>query len=196
CRNNGASTFKKIRSVATTEALSEKEVVLFLKALNSINHRDYLIAKTILQGAKRLDEVLTAKISQIDWEGKKITFRQSKSRELEQVTVIHYPENFMEELREYIGDRDKEEWIFITTKGNRVVQPHIFRSFVNAGKIGGISKKVTAHTLRATAITVLTNKGYNVEQIMKVSGHATPNCVSYYDKTPIEKNITEEVALI
>lgn len=31
---------------------------------------------------------------------------------------------------------------------------------------------------------------------MKVSGHATPNCVSYYDKTPIEKNITEEVALI
>jgi len=55
---------------------------------------------------------------------------------------------------------------------------------------------IIAHTLRATAITVLTNKGYNVEQIMKVSGHATPNCVSYYDKTPIEKNITEEVALI
>jgi len=196
CKNNGASTFKKIRSTATTEALNEKEFNLFLRALKSINHRDYLIAKTILQGAKRLDEVLTAKISQIDWDKGKIAFKQSKSRELEQITVIHYPEYFMQELKKYVGDRGKDDFIFVTYKENKVVQPHIFRSFVNAGIKANLSKKVTAHTLRATAITILTNKGYNVEQIMKVSGHATPNCVSYYDKTPIEKNITEEVALI
>ena len=196
CKDNGASTFKKIRSTAVTEALTEKELLTFLKSLKEINRRDYLIAKTLVQGGKRLDEVLNAKISQIDWDRSKITFKQSKSRELEQVTVIHYPENFMIELKEYIGDRSKDDWIFVTTKGKKVVQPHIFRSFVSAGKRGNISKRVTAHTLRATAITVLTNKGYNVEQIMKVSGHATPNCVSYYDKTPIEKNITEEVALI
>ncbi|KKL64370.1 hypothetical protein LCGC14_2165740, partial [marine sediment metagenome] len=64
CKDNGASTFKKIRSLATTEALTEKELFIFLKALKTLNYRDYLIAKTILQGAKRLDEVLTAKVSQ------------------------------------------------------------------------------------------------------------------------------------
>ncbi len=175
CKDNGASTFKKIRSLAITEALTEKELFIFLKALKAINYRDYLIAQTIIQGAKRLDEVLTAQIAQIDWTDNKITFKQSKSRELEQITIIHYPEYFMKDLKEYVADRGGENFIFITDKGNKVVQPHIFRSFVRAGIRSNLSKKVTAHTLRATAITVLTNKGYNVEQIMKVSGHATPN---------------------
>ena len=195
-KDNGASTFKKIRSKATTEALTEKELNIFLKELQSISYRDYLIAKTILQGAKRLDEVLTAKITQIDWTNNKITFKQSKSRELEQITIIHYPEYFMKELKEYVADRKKEDLIFITSRGKKVVQPHIFRSFVRAGIKSNLSKKVSAHSLRATAITILTNKGYSTEQIMKVSGHVTSGCVAYYDKTPIEKNITQEVALI
>ncbi len=195
-KDNGASTFKKIRSKATTEALTEKELNVFLRSLKDINYRDYLIAKTILQGAKRIDEVLSAKISQIDWTNNKITFKQSKSRELEQITIIHYPEYFIKELKEYVADRKKEDLIFITSQGKKVIQPHIFRSFVNASVKSNLSKKVTAHTLRATAITILTNKGYSTEQIMKVSGHVTSSSVSYYDKTPIEKNITQEVALI
>lgn len=196
CKENGASTFKKIRSTATTQALTEKELTIFLNQLKSTNYRDYLIAKAILQGAKRLDEVLNAKISQIDFENNKITFHQSKSKELEQITIIHYPKEFIEELKEYIKNRGQEDYIFITGTAKKVSQPHIFRSFTAASTKANIRKKVSAHTLRATAITILSNKGYSTEQIMKVSGHTSSNCVTYYDKTPIEKNITQEVVLV
>ena len=119
---------------------------------------------------------------------------------------FNYPEYFIKELKEYVADRGKDDFIFITNSfitkkgkklgGKKLAQSHIFRSFVNASAKSDLSIKVTAHTLRATAITVLTNKGYSTEQIMKVSGHVTSGCVSYYDKTPIEKNVTQEVSLI
>jgi len=196
CKDNGATTFKKIRRTAVTEALTEKELTDFLRELNKLSYRDCLIARTILQGAKRLDEVLNAKISQINWQEKKITFKQSKSKELEQITVIHYPESFIQELKDYTANRSQEDYIFITRNGKKIAQPHIFRSFVSSSIKASITKKVSAHSLRATAITIFSSRGYSVEQIMKVSGHTSPTCVTYYDKTPIEKNISKEVNLI
>ncbi len=142
-----------------------------------------------------MNKIISSRFSFI-WNHNKITFKQSKSTELEQVTVIHYPQYFMQELKEYVADRDKIDFIFITGKGNKVAQPQIFRGFVRASKKANITKKVSAHTLRATAITILTTKGYSTEQIMKVSGHVDSSSVTYYDKSPIEKNITQEVALI
>ncbi|NGX44102.1 MAG: Tyrosine recombinase XerC [Candidatus Anoxychlamydiales bacterium] len=195
-KDNGSTTFKKIRRYATTEALNERDLNTFLRTLKELNYRDFLIAKTTVQGAKRVEEVLSAKISQIDWGNNKITFKQSKSRDLEQITIIHYPEYFIKELKEYVADKTKEDLIFTTRTGVKVTQPHLFRSFVGASIKAELDIKVTPHVLRASAVTILINKGFNTQQVMKVSGHVTPSCVSYYDKSPIEKNITQEVALI
>ncbi len=86
--------------------------------------------------------------------------------------------------------------IFTTRTGAKVTQPHLFRSFVGASIKAELDVKVTPHVLRASAVTILINKGFNTQQVMKVSGHVTPSCVSYYDKSPIDKNISQEVSLI
>ena len=194
-KEKATKTFAKIRNTATTEALSERQWILFIEALKALNYRDHLIAKATLQGAKRIDEVLSSKISQINWDKRTITFKQSKAEALEKTTVISYPENFISELKEYIGNK-KEGYIFTTRLDKKVTQQHIYRSFVLTGIRAGLSIKVTPHTLRATGITMLASKGFSTDQILKISGHADSRYVTYYDKTSFEDNISKEVSLI
>lgn len=194
-KEKATKTFSKIRTKATSKALSEKEWLLFVAALKELNYRDYLIAKMLLQGSKRLNEVLLAKIGQIDWQKKQITFKQSKSNVLEKVTIISYPDDFLAELKAYLGNR-KKGLIFITRAGKAVSQPHIFRSFNAASKKADLPFMVSAHNLRSTGVTMLLAKGFSTTDIQKISGHADSRLVSYYDKTPIENNISQKVSLI
>ncbi len=188
-------TFKQIRETAATQSLTKVQWTKLLLSLKRASFRDYLVAKMILQGAKRVGEVLTAQIDQINWNQNQITFKQFKSKELEKFTVITYPKDFMKELRDYIDER-KEGPIFITKHGKALTQPHLYRSFSLAGNQIGVPFTVHPHVLRASAITYLSLQGYNADQIMKVSGHADVKLVRYYDKTPIEKNLSQEVNLI
>lgn len=188
-------TFRQVRETSLTKALSRVQWTRFLMFLHRASYRDYLVAKTILQGAKRVGEVLTAQISQIDWTLNQITFRQFKSKMLEKFTVITYPASFMLELKEYIGER-KDGPIFVTRNGKPLTQPHLYRSFSKASAQAGIPFTVHPHVLRATAITYLTAQGYSADQILRVSGHADTKLVRYYDKTPIEQNPTQDISLI
>jgi integrase len=188
-------TFRKIRDTATTKAMNKAQWTLFLSALKRVSFRDYLVAKTILQGAKRVSEVLFVKIEQINWATNQITFKQLKSSEIEKYTIITYPPSFIDELREYVGDR-KKGYIFITRNGKHLSQPHLYRVFSSAGFQAGLSFTVHPHVLRASAITYLSANGFAADQILRVSGHADTKLVRYYDKTPIEHNPTRDVSLI
>lgn len=194
-RSASAPTFQQIRSTSTTKAMSQSQWVCFLCSLKEQSFRDYLIAKTILQGAKRLNEVLQAHVSQIDWEKNRILFRQSKSKELESFTIISYPESFMNELKSYLGSKTSG-FLFVSSSGKPVSQSHVYRSFVKAGLRAGLPFKIHPHVLRASAITYFSSQGFHVDQIMKVSGHRSPQLVSYYNKSPIEDNISAKVCLI
>lgn len=193
--NKGANaTFIKIRDKAHTQALTHDEWGKFSSTIKKRSFRDYLIAKAMLQGAKRCSEVLESRIENIDWEGGKISYRQLKTNVFEKRTVISYSLEFMNELRMYLGDR-KEGLIFLTNQGSPVTQPHLHRSFSKASRIAGLKHKVHPHMLRTTAITLFMKMGYHSDQIMRVSGHSNTASVIYYDKTPEEENITTHTKL-
>ncbi len=188
-------TFRQIRETSLTKALTLSQWMKFLTTLQEISHRDYLLAKMILQGAKRVGEVLSAQVSQIDWTNNQITFRQFKSKQVEKYTIITYPDSFIRELKDYLGNRS-EGPIFITRTGKPVTQPHLYRTFAKASKQSKLPFTVHPHVLRASAITYLSLQGYHADQIIRVSGHADEKLVRYYDKTPLEQNPTKEVTLI
>ena len=188
-------TFRQIRETSVTKALSKMQWTQFLYSLKRMSFRDYLVAKTILQGAKRVSEVLFSRIEDIDWAKNQIIFKQLKSKEIEKYTVISYPDSYMQELREYIGDR-KTGIIFVTRNGKPLSQPHLYRIFASASIDAGLPFTVHPHVLRASAITYLSVQGYHADQIMKVSGHADIKLVRYYDKTPIEQNPSKDISLI
>jgi integrase len=189
------ATFKKIREKAATKACTFQQWNQFIAELRKISIRDWLIAKAIFQGAKRINEVLRSRIENIDWEKNRITYKQSKSDHLEKTTVITYPQEFMTDLKFYLNGRT-EGYIFITRNDLPVTQPQAYRSFAYASVKAGLPFNIHPHMLRATAITQFFGMGYHSDDIMKVSGHATNATVLYYDKSKIEENLTTQVKLV
>lgn len=188
-------TFRKIREKAYTKAISHEDWSKFIAALRRNSMRDSIIARMIFQGAKRCSEVLSVRISDIEWKENRISFHQSKSRVIEKKTIITYSKEFMDELRLFLGERS-DGLVFISRTGNPVTQPHVYRSFAAASEAAKLNVHVHPHMLRTSAITLYMKMGYHSDQIMRVSGHSSPQAVLYYDKTPEEENITTQAKLV
>jgi len=116
-REDNGMTFFRVFEKVNTSAMTQAQWVRFFEALETLSPREALIAKVILQGGKRVSEVLSLQVNQIGWERRKIIFAQSKTKDLRKETVITYPESIMLKLREYIGTR--MGYVFVTRFGNQ-----------------------------------------------------------------------------
>ncbi len=194
-REGNSKTFFKVYDKIKTNAIRQPQWLSFLESLKTISPREYLIAKVILQGGKRVSEVLSLKLNQIDWERCKISFNQSKTKGLQKSTVITYPQSIMNELKTYVGLRSEGN-VFVTRTGKPVQLNRLSYTFEQAGKNAGLSIKVTPHVLRASVVTFLKKQGFHDSEIMKVTGHANPAMVHAYDKNELEDNLTEKLSLV
>jgi len=198
-REGTSKTFYRVRDKVATEAMTRAEWTAFLEELHKINSRDCLIAKIILQGGKRLSEVLGLTVDKIDFIKREITFKQAKTKGYEKETVITYPQAIIDELKNYLGDRMKDESIglvFITRGRKRIMPNQLTVTFQKAGELAGVPCKVTPHVLRASAITFLKMSGYSDSDIMKISGHASSAMVNAYDKSERALNISKKISLV
>lgn len=193
-KEGNAKTFYRVYDRVKTQAMSQAQWVLFLEELEYISARECLIAKLILQGGKRVNEVLSLQTHQIDWDRRKITFEQSKTKGLKKITVITYPQSVIDRLKEYVGERAGV--VFITRSGKPVMMTRVAHTFALAGQKAAIPIKVTPHVLRASTVTYLKQQGFQDSDIMKVTGHASAGMVCSYDKTSQESNASEKVQLV
>lgn len=193
-KEKGSKTFFKIREKVETEAMNQAQWLFFLKELGKINPRDCLIAKIILQGGKRVNEVLSLQTHQIDWEKNEITFFQSKTKGCIKETIITYSLSVMQTLKTYLGDRVGN--VFVTRSSKSVMLNQLALTFKKAGERANIPFKVTPHVLRATTVTYLKQQGFSDSDIMRVTGHASSALVYAYDKGSRADNASKKVSLV
>lgn len=193
-REGVTKTFYRVNEKVTSKAMTQAQWIVFFQELYKINPRDCLIGKVILQGGKRVNEVLKLTTNRIDFLNRQITFRQSKARGLIKETVITYPESIMQNLREYIDRREGE--VFITRNGSPVLLTQLAITFAKAGERAAIGFKVSPHTLRTSAVTYLKQQGFRDTDIMKITGHVSSAMVYAYDKSEREDNPSKNISLI
>ncbi len=193
-------TFYQLREKVATNALTLSEWQRFIDKLSEINTRDSLIARCLLHGAKRISEVISITLEQIDWEKNIIRYKQSKTGGTFREIPITYPVKFMEEMNSYIDStaatRKDSSHVFITRSGKPVTRLRLNYSFERAGKDAKIKVKVTPHVLRATWVTLVREQGASDSQIMQVTGHRNNKMVLAYDKTSDEQNISKKINFI
>ncbi len=130
------------------KALTFEEWQKFLKELRALDQRDSLIARCLLRNSA-LGPVLDLRLRQVNLSNNTITFRKESGRSV----ITHYPESFMQELKQYIDStadaRSDLDWVFVTRSGKKVVRSRLNYSFLRASEKAQI-KKVTPYTLRAT----------------------------------------------
>jgi integrase/recombinase XerD len=191
-------TFSPKPKKVKTEALTRSQIVLFLEEIEKINSRDAMIAKLCLHGAKRINEVLSLQVEQIDYEKRQITFKQSKSKISDDFTIISFEKPaarfFLEELKKYIGER--RGIVFVTSALHPVQKTQIDRNFAKAGRRAGIPFRVSPHNLRATAVTLWKEDGFSDSLIMHATGHASSAMVHCYDRSDIANNVTKKSCLL
>jgi len=193
------STFFNRYDKCRTEALSLEQWYKFIDKLAEINKRDALIAKAIFQGAKRVSEVISVKLNQIDWEKNLIKFKQSKNGKTTKYIPVNYPQYFMQELREYIDTtaaNRKNDLVFITRTGAGITRLRLNYSFAKASEKCRFTDPVSPHVLRTTWVTYAKQQGVQDTEIMKVTGHSSSRMVYSYDKTSAEDNYTKKLILI
>ncbi len=191
-------TFSSPSRKVKTDALSRSQIVSFLQEMDKLNPRDAMIARLCLHGGKRINEVLSLRVDQVDFEKKRITFHQSKSKFSDDFTVISFErpaaEALLNDLRQYIGER--KDLVFVTANGKGLLQCQVDRNFVKAGRRAGIPFRVSPHNLRATAVTLWKEDGFSDSLIMKATGHSSSEMVHRYDKTDIADNVTKKSCVI
>lgn len=192
-------TFSPPSKKVKTEALNRAQLYRFLEELEEINPRDALIAKLCLHGAKRINEVLSLEIRQVDFEKKQILFKQSKSKLTDDFTIINFDKEgalaLLQKLQTYTQER-KNGLVFQTKKGKGVKKTQVDRNFSKAGKNAQIPFRVSPHNLRTTAITLWKEDGFSDSLIMKASGHSSSEMVHRYDRTDIADNVTSRSYLL
>lgn len=192
-------TFYQINDKCVTKALKLAEWYKFIEALAGINYRDSLIARCMLQGAKRITEVLELKTEQIDFEKNIIRYFQKKTGGMIKEIPISYPAYFIDEIRAYIGgpknQHIRSKFVFVTRNGNPLTRSRINYSFKTASEKAKI-QKVTPHMLRATWVTLAKEQNVQDTEIMKVTGHTSSKMIYAYDKTSAEDNYTKKLTLI
>ena len=174
--------------------MTGEQASAFLGALAVINPRDCMIAKVLLQGAKRVSEGLAITTECIEWGKCQITFTQSKTKGVIKKTVITYPGSVMEELRAYVGEA--KDQVFRTSTGKGVIAGQLAKTFERAGIKAGIPFKVTPHVLRATAVTLYREMGCTDSDLMGVTGHANAAMMRAYDQSDLSNNASKKVNLV
>ena len=189
-------TFFKVRDKVKTEAIQTKsERDAFFRELDKISRRDGLLARVMLQGGKRISEVLGLTTDRISYATCTITFSQSKTRGTQQETVITYSQEIMNALREYIGERTG--LVFVTFFGKRVHPTQLNRNFKTAGRRAEIPFPVSPHVLRVTCVTYLqTRHDVKDTDIMKVTGHASSDMIAMYDKSSRADNASRRFNIV
>ncbi len=177
--------------------LAVNEVAAILDSTTNYKHRLLLMAA--YSAGLRVSEVVSLKISDIDFERNLITIRAGKGRK-DRVTLLSNA--FRKSLDEYEKFEKISEWLFSGhSAGTHLSVRTAEKVFENALKKSGIKKHATIHTLRHSFATHLLESGIDIRYIQKLLGHANVKTTEIYThvsakhlisiKSPLDKIFKE-----
>jgi len=131
---------------AMEKTLTFSEWRAFIDILCEKNPRDGLIARVLLQGQRRVSEVLNLTLDQIDFDNNTIHYETKGKSEL-----VSYEMSFMKELQKYVNETNKlrsdKQFVFLTRTGEQVTRLRLNYSFARVCELARI-KKISPDYLR------------------------------------------------
>jgi site-specific recombinase XerD len=155
------------RSKALPVVFSQPEVRIILKTPKLLKHR-VLFAITYDCGL-RISEVINLKISDVDFDRKRVHIRQSKHKKDRYVPVSPITVNG---LKKYLNTSNPVIWLFNgRVRGSQISREGIRHAFRSCIKKAGIGKQVCVHTLRHSYATHLLELGQDIVSVKNQLGH-------------------------
>ncbi len=149
--------------------------------------RDRLVILILYATGIRLNELLTLKISSIDFVGNRLKVLGKRNKE----RIIPFSEAIKGEIQEYLKVKEKifpevGEWLIVTNKGEKAYPKLIYR-IVHTALTGYTTTRKSPHVLRHTFATHLMNNGASLNAIKDLLGHVDLSATQIYTHTSIEQ---------
>ena len=163
-------------------------MLLSIDCSNLQGKRDFAIINLLIRTGLRTIEVIRANIEDIRQEsGEAVLWIQGKGRDDKDEFVL-LTEGTFKPIRDYLSSRsitDNKEPLFASlsdrNKGNRLTTRSISRIVKNKLKeIGLNNDRLTAHSLRHTAITLALKGGATIQEAQALGRHANINTTLIY----------------
>ena len=166
--------------------LTEDELRIILPALPSIGIENAVAFKILLTTCVRVNELVKAKWSDIDFIKAEWTIPDANSKTRKGFTIPLPPAviGWFKELKEYACG---SEYVLPSRRAGESKQPHILTLTINVAinklcnKLEGI-RRFTPHDLRSTARSHLTELGINLIVAERCLNHSLGGLVSIYDQ--------------
>lgn len=158
-------------------AITRQEVMSILRVL--INRKHSLIVALGYGSGLRVSEVANLKVKDLDFPRGMITVRAGKGGK-DRITI--FPERFKVQLYEFIDDKSKDDYLFISERGRKMSARTIQKVFSVATEKAGISKPITFHSLRHGFATQLLENGVDIRYIQELLGHSSIKTTLIYTR--------------
>lgn len=187
-KRNPAQPIRPIKcEKKTRSAMSQLE----LENLRSVcgTKRDKAMIEFLYSTGCRVSELLSVKLSDIDWEAKTVhLLGKGKKHRFSFINA-----RCEVALKTYLDSRsDQLEQVFVSERkyGGRpkqLTKEAVERVIKILSKTAGLNKKITPHVLRHTTATIAVQNGMPIEDISKLLGHSSVATTMIYAKTSTEK---------
>jgi integrase/recombinase XerD len=158
--------------------LSPEEVVTFFDHVPSLKYRAALM---LCYGAGlRISEAVAVKVGDIDSKRMLIRVREGKGRK-DRFVMLSL--RLREVLRSYWRAARPAEWMFPSWRENRHLSVgSVSQACLDASKQCGLTKRITAHTLRHSFATHLLEGGTDTRVIQVLLGHSRIDTTARYTR--------------
>lgn len=169
----------KIEYLTTREHLDDGELRAFmLTASESKNPRDAALCRLLACNALRISEALNADVEDFGYEGHHRVLRiVRKGGKVRRPPISPFVSVAIDR---YLDGRTTGP-IFLGKEGERMGRHAADRIVKRICRRAGITKNISPHCLRHSAITSLLNAGIPLRDVQHFADHTDPRVTSYYD---------------
>jgi integrase/recombinase XerD len=155
--------------------LSEEEIIRLFEHTKNVKHRAILFL--IYSAGLRMSEILNLKWDDIDVKRNVIYVRGGKGNK-DRITLLS--SLAYSYLIEYRAIYNPKSWVFEGGPGKPYSALSINNIIKRSGKLAGIAKTISAHTLRHSFATHLLEKGTDLRYIQTLLGHESSKTTERY----------------
>jgi len=177
---------RPFRNQTLPKVLSTEAIQRMIVLTSNLKHK--CIISVLYSAGLRRSELLNLKIKDIDSERMVIRVNKGKGNK-DRYTLLS--KNLLINLRQYYIIYRPKEYLFENPKGGSYTASSVRALVAKAGKIAGISEKVTPHMLRHSFATHLLENGTDLRYIQSLLGHSSSRTTEIY--THVATNIIQKI---
>lgn len=174
--------------------LSTEEVERFLSIPRTdtvIGYRDKTIFELFYATGMRNTELRKLKLKDVDLDGRMIIIKEGKGGKERMIPLTRTATEYLKEYIRIIRPRllrngSKQETVFLTLSGTPFWRQGMCDLFKKYGQASGISKPITAHTIRHSIATHLLENGMDIRYIQEFLGHGSLQTTQLYSKVTLK----------